>query len=53
MSPAEVLLSTGERAAARDLLVAADRWYTGAEGGDGAARAADLLAAPEPPVGNP
>ena len=41
---AEVLLSTGERAAARDLLLAAERWYTGSGGGDGAARAADLLA---------
>lgn len=41
---AEVLLSAGDRVAARDLLVAADRWYTESGGGDGAALAAHLLA---------
>jgi len=44
VSLAEVLMSTGDRAAAPDLLVAADRWYTASGGGDGAALAARLLA---------
>lgn len=44
LSLAEVLGSTSERPAARDLLVTADRWYTGAGGGDGAALVASLLA---------
>ncbi|QJY49008.1 BTAD domain-containing putative transcriptional regulator [Pseudonocardia broussonetiae] len=59
VSPAEVLLFTGDRAAAQDLLLAADRWYTASGGGDGAALAARLLATlraespvVEPPVGN-
>ena len=56
VSLAEVLLSTGDRAAAQDLLLAADRWYTASGGGDGAVLAARLLAvlrAEGPLVGPP
>ncbi|MGD9526951.1 AfsR/SARP family transcriptional regulator [Pseudonocardia sp.] len=42
---AEVLLSAGDRAGARELLVRADRWYAASGAGDGAAHAAGLLAA--------
>ncbi len=41
---AEVELARGDRATAVELLTAADRWFTGAGGGEGAARAAELLA---------
>lgn len=41
---AEVLLSSGDRATAHDLLVAADRWFTRSGAGDGAALASGLLA---------
>ena len=41
---AEVLLAAGDRAAAHDLLVAADRWYAESGAGDGAALASGLLA---------
>lgn len=41
---AETLLAVGDRAGARELLVAADRWYAAAGAGDGAGHAAALLA---------
>lgn len=41
---AEVLRSAGDRTAARDLLVVANRWYSESGAGDGAALAAHLLA---------
>jgi predicted ATPase/DNA-binding SARP family transcriptional activator len=43
VSLAEVLDAAGDRSAALDLLMAADRWYTEAGAGDGAALAARLL----------
>ena len=41
---AEVELASGRRAVAVELLTAADRWFTGAGGGEGADRATELLA---------
>ncbi|MHA6783136.1 AfsR/SARP family transcriptional regulator [Pseudonocardia saturnea] len=41
---AEVLLSSGDRATAYDLLVNANRWFTRSGAGDGAALASGLLA---------
>ncbi|MCW0215838.1 MAG: AfsR/SARP family transcriptional regulator [Pseudonocardia sp.] len=41
---ARVLLDAGDRAAARDLLVSADRWFSASGSGEGAAEAAVLLA---------
>ena len=45
---AELLLADGHRAAARDLLVAADRWYREFGAGEGAELARQLLAQTEP-----
>ena len=53
MALAEVLLSAGDRAAARDLLDAAHRWYTASGAGDGAALAACLLATLRAEDGDP
>jgi hypothetical protein len=53
VNQAEVLRATGDRAAARELLVAADRWYTDSGAGDGAALAACLLAIVRAEDGDP
>ncbi|WP_214402403.1 AfsR/SARP family transcriptional regulator [Pseudonocardia lacus] len=53
VSLAEVHLSCGDRAAAHDLLVAADRWFTESGAGDGAALAAGLLATLRAEDGDP
>jgi hypothetical protein len=53
VSLAEILLASGDRTAARDLLVAADRWYTRSGAGDGAALAACLLATLRAEDGDP
>jgi hypothetical protein len=45
---AQVSLATGDRAGARELLDAADRWYRASGAGDDAALAADLLAGLNP-----
>jgi hypothetical protein len=50
---AEALRAAGDRAAARELLAAADRWYTASGGGDGAALAACLLATVRAEDGEP
>jgi hypothetical protein len=44
---AQVLLATGDRPAARELLEAADRWYAASGAGDEARLAAELLATAE------
>ncbi len=41
---AEILLAAGDRSAAREQLVVANRWYAESGAGDGAKLAADLLA---------
>jgi hypothetical protein len=43
VTQAEMLLATGQRDAARALLVAADRWYADAGVGEGADLAHELL----------
>ena len=45
---AELLLAAGHRAAAHELLVAADRWYTESGAGEGAELARELLQQAEP-----
>ena len=45
---AELLLAAGHRDAARELLVAADRWYTANGSGEGADLAAELLVSAQP-----
>ena len=45
---AELLLAAGHRAAAHELLVAADRWYTEFGAGEGAELARELLQQAEP-----
>ncbi len=48
-----MLRAAGDRAAARELLVAADRWYAESGAGDGAALAACLLATLRAEDGDP
>jgi len=45
---AQLLLAAGRRDAARELLVAADRWYTANGSGEGADLAAELLVSAQP-----
>ena len=49
---AELLLADGHRDAARELLVAADRWYREFGAGEGADRARELLRQAEAPRSN-
>ncbi|HEV7649818.1 MAG TPA: BTAD domain-containing putative transcriptional regulator [Actinophytocola sp.] len=53
VTQAEVLRAAGDRTAARDLLVAANRWYAESGAGDGALLAAGLLAVLRAEDGDP